>query len=230
MKTQCNVVLLKHTEDPEGSVYAAARLCYSPAHIEELMEASATEKQKFVQKIRDLGHLSVFEHVSFTFAVEGISRACSHQLVRHRLASYSQQSQRYVRQGQFSYIEPDSMAAMPAGWFAEKMATMQRWYQEALDAGLPAEDARFLLPNACETRIILTMNARELMLFFSLRCCERAQWEIRAMADQMLEQCRTVSPVIFADAGPGCLRGPCPEGSMCCGKTAQVRERYREGL
>ncbi|MBB5021584.1 FAD-dependent thymidylate synthase [Desulfurispira natronophila] len=225
MKTTCRVRLLKYTPDPDGSVYSAARLCYSPAHIEELTCEDQAEKTRFVQKVRDLGHLSVFEHVSFTFAIEGISRACSHQLVRHRLASYSQQSQRYVKQAQFSYIEPESMATMPSDWFAEKMQQAHLWYQEALEAGVPAEDARFLLPNACETRLILTMNARELLLFFSLRCCERAQWEIRAMADAMLQQCREASPAIFSDAGPGCLRGPCPEGQKSCGRSSAVRQR-----
>ncbi|WP_027389881.1 FAD-dependent thymidylate synthase [Chrysiogenes arsenatis] len=229
MRTPLQVALLKHTDDPEGSVFAAARLCYSGSTITDLVCDDQKKKEQFVAKIRDLGHLSVFEHVSFTFAVEGISRACSHQLVRHRLASYSQQSQRYVKQNQFGYIEPPTISATLGNeWFSSRMALIQEWYDEALAAGIPAEDARFVLPNACETKIIITMNARELLHFFSLRCCNRAQWEIKLMADEMLRHCLAVAPSIFCESGPGCVRGICPEGTMYCGKIKDVREFYAD--
>ena len=159
-----------------------------------------------------MGHHSVIEHAVFTFSVEGVSRALTHQLVRHRVASYSQQSQRYVSMKEPSYVTPhtvqDDPEALKVFEDTGKLESM----------GIPAEDARYLLPNGCTTNITITMNARELLHFFSLRCCNRAQWEIREMADRMLELCREVSPVIFRDAGPPCVRGPCPEGKLSCGK------------
>lgn len=230
MQTKLHVELLGHTPEPERSIYAAGRLCYSPENIDDLHRSagqSPERVQAFIRKIRRLGHLSVFEHVQFTFGIQGISRACSHQLVRHRIASFSQQSQRYVSENQFEYVLPPRLRdAMGQQWFDERMQQMQQWYCEAREAGVPAEDARFLLPNACETRLVLSMNARSLLHFFALRCCERAQWEIRALAERMLSCCRPVAPELFSEAGPGCVAGPCPEGDMTCGKAAQVRLRY----
>jgi thymidylate synthase (FAD) len=171
-----------------------------------------------------MGHASVLEHVTLTYGVEGISRAASHQLVRHRIASYSQQSQRYVA-AKFGYVTPPTVAASPdllAG-YERHMAACSRLYAKLMTAGVPPEDARFALPNATETKILITMNARELHHFFALRTCRRAQWEIREMAKRMLAAARERAPLLFETAGPGCVRGRCPEGKMSCGKPSEVR-------
>jgi thymidylate synthase (FAD) len=239
MEAMLKVLLLKHTADPEEIVAMAAKLCYSPSDIESLKEKiAAKDQKKFVEKLMEMGHMSPIEHASFVFAVEGISRACSHQLVRHRLASFSQQSQRYVsEEAGFDYIVPPAV---------ENDAELKRYFEEAMDVaqktynhivkklnakGLKGEaanqDARFVLPNACETKIIITMNARELIHFFNQRCCNRAQWEIRAMAIEMLKLVRPIAPTIFKKAGPGCLKSKCPEGDYNCGKSKEVRAFFR---
>lgn len=226
-----HVQLLTHTPEPEATVAAAARLCYSASAIDRLVEKSRQEREALLRKILSLGHFSVLEHASFTFGVEGISRACSHQLVRHRLASYSQQSQRYVsHRERFAAVTPPSIAARPElkERFDALLEEIHRAYRDLLDAGIPAEDARFVLPNAAETKIVVTMNARELWHFFNLRCCRRAQWEIRALAMQMLRLVRRAAPLLFAAAGPGCLQGACPEGKMTCGAMAEVRQEFSE--
>jgi len=226
------VALLQYTPDPERTVALAARLCYSPSTIGELQDRlSAADITAFLDKIMSLGHQSVLEHISFSFGIEGISRACSHQLVRHRMASYSQQSQRYVTfKGDESHVVPDSIAAVPArlAVYEEALVACAAAYRKLVNDGVPAEDARFVLPNASETRIMVTMNARELLHFFELRCCERAQWEIRAMAVEMLRLVKPLAPTIFRAAGPGCLGGPCPEGTMTCGKIGDVRKAFKE--
>jgi thymidylate synthase (FAD) len=226
------VALLQHTPDPELTVALAARLCYSPVAIDELKERlSGADIKGFLDKIMSLGHQSVLEHASFTFGIDGISRVTSHQLVRHRVASYSQQSQRYVsHKEQFAAVVPPSIAGRPEvqARFEAQLQALHELYAHMVEAGVPAEDARYVLPNATETKIMVTMNARELMHFFELRCCERAQWEIRAMAIEMLKLVRKTAPTIFQHAGPGCLTGPCPEGNMSCGKTAEVREFFRK--
>ena len=224
------VQLLTHTSEPEQTVAAAARLCYSDASIARLMERGREDREAFLKKILSLGHLSVLEHASFSFGIEGISRACSHQLVRHRIASYSQQSQRYVsHKERFAAVTPPTIAARPElqARFDALLSEVHAVYGELLEAGIPAEDARFVLPNAAQTKIVLTMNARELRHFFALRCCRRAQWEIRAMAVEMLRLARQAAPLLFADAGPGCLAGRCPEGPMTCGEMTAVREEFR---
>ncbi len=224
-----HVELLTHTPDPEQVVAAAARLCYSNSSIGELMEKSRTDRQEFLEKILSLGHHSVMEHVSFSFGVEGISRACSHQLVRHRLASYSQQSQRYVsHKKRFSAVTPASIAEKPELnlRYQQLLDEIHQFYGEMLDADIPAEDARFLLPNAATTKIVVTMNGRELRHFFALRCCRRAQWEIQELAKRMLTLVKPIAPTLFASAGPGCLSGPCPEGKMTCGQITAVREEF----
>ena len=225
------VTLLHHTPDPERTIALAARLCYSPTGLDELRgRIDAADITSFIDKIMSLGHHSVLEHASFSFGVEGISRVTSHQLVRHRVASYSQQSQRYVSHvTAFDAITPPSIAATPeaAARFHDAIAHAHRAYAELVAAGIEPEDARYLLPNATETKIVITMNARQLLHFFQLRCCERAQWEIRAMATEMLALVRPVAPVIFQKAGPGCVAGPCPEGPFCCGKITEVRERFK---
>ena len=225
------VALLQHTPDPEMSVALAARLCYSPVAIDELKERiSVSDVKGFLDKIMSLGHQSVLEHASFTFGIEGISRVTSHQLVRHRLASYSQQSQRYVsHKKRFAAVVPPAIAGRPAllARFEAQLEALHKCYAEMVDAGVPAEDARYILPNATETKLLVTMNARELLHFFGARCCERAQWEIREMAMEMLRLSKTVAPTIFRDAGPGCISGSCPEGTMTCGNIQDVRERFR---
>jgi thymidylate synthase (FAD) len=182
-----------------------------------------------IDRILELGHYAVLEHASFTFAVEGVSRVLTHQLVRHRLASFAQQSQRYVAfEEGFAYETPPAIAARPElqHRFDAAMRYAAEAYRELCRAGIAAEDARFVLPNAAHSRIIITMNARELRHFFRLRCCRRAQWEIRALAVKMLETVMAVAPSLFHQAGPGCLSGPCPEGPMSCGKAAEVRREF----
>ena len=225
------VQLLTYTPNPEQVVAAAARLCYADASIEHLLGQSPEQAAKLLQKILELGHLSVLEHAVFSFGIEGISRACSHQLVRHRIASFSQQSQRYVSHDQpFTAVVPGSIGAQLEllERFEKHMQTSHELYRELMAAGVPAEDARFVLPNAASTRLVMTMNARELHHFFVLRCCRRAQWEIRAMAREMLRLARQAAPLLFAGAGPGCLNGPCPEGVMTCGAIKEVRAEYAE--
>jgi thymidylate synthase (FAD) len=236
-ETALNVVLLRHTPEPEEVVAMAAKLCYSPSGVEELKEKiEAKDQAAFVEKLASIGHLSPIEHVSFSFGIEGISRACSHQLVRHRMASFSQQSQRYVKEEQFDYVIPPSIKQDPAlsREFEKFMAEAQENYTRVLkrleELGYKGEagqqDARYLLPNAAETKIVVTMNARELLHFFRVRCCNRAQWEIREMAGRMLALVKNVAPTIFAKAGPGCLHASCPEGKMTCGKIEEVRKKY----
>jgi thymidylate synthase (FAD) len=239
MESRLKVILLEHTPNPEAVVAMAAKLCYSPSDIESLKEKTAAKDQKqFVEKLMEIGHMSPIEHASFTFAVEGISRACSHQLVRHRLASYSQQSQRYVsEEAGFDFIIPPSIKkdGELARYFRDFMNKAQEAYSHIVsrlnEKGLKGEeanqDARFILTNACETKIIITMNARELLHFFKQRCCNRAQWEIRSMAINMLRLVSRTAPAIFRNAGPGCLKGKCPEGDYTCGKMKEVREFFK---
>jgi thymidylate synthase (FAD) len=237
-EAKLKVILLRHTPEPEETVAMAAKLCYSPSDIESLKEKIEIKDQKaFVEKLMKIGHMSPIEHASFTFAIEGISRACSHQLVRHRLASYSQQSQRYVSEEMgFDYIIPPVIKEDKElkEYFEAFMEEAQKAYNHIVkklnEKGVKGEsanqDARFVLPNAAETKIIVTMNARELLHFFRVRCCNRAQWEIRQMAEEMLKLAKKASPVIFEKAGPGCLYAPCPEGEYTCGKFTEVRKKY----
>jgi thymidylate synthase (FAD) len=225
-----NVALLQCTPEPERLVALAARLCYSPSAIADLQEdVSRKDVRKLIRRVLSMGHASVLEHAAFTYGAEGISRAASHQLVRHRIASYSQQSQRYVA-ATFGYVTPKAIrdgegrkGALLADKFVEHMKESARLYAEMLSAGVPPEDARFVLPNATETKILITMNARELHHFFALRLCRRAQWEIREMAKRMLTLANEKAPLLFETAGPGCVRGRCPEGKMTCGDPAGVR-------
>lgn len=229
------VTLLKFTPDPEKTAALAARLCYSDSSIAGLdAKLSSAEKpgvsiEKFLGRILKMGHTSVLEHASFTFGIEGISRVTSHQLVRHRLASYSQQSQRYVKAARPEYVTPETIAKDPdkKRRYDEAIKGVYGLYKELTDAGVPAEDARYLLPNAACTKIIVTMNARELLHFFKLRCCERAQWEIREMAARMLALVKKEAQFIFRDAGPACVGGGCSEGDMTCGKPKEMRAKFR---
>ena len=234
-KAKLKVILLRATPDPDEIVALGARLCYAQADVESLRErVEAKDQQAFVERVMERGHLSVTEHASFTFAVEGVSRALLAQLTRHRIASFSVQSQRYVSMADgFDYVVPPSISALGAdaeAEFVRQMEQMHAWYcqwQEKLGgAGESAnQDARFVLPNAAATRLLVTMNARELLHFFELRCCNRAQWEIREMAWQMLACCREAAPALFAHAGPACVSGPCPEGKNTCGRANEVREK-----
>ncbi len=215
-----NVELLYHTPDPERAVATAARLCYAPVGAAELMETLSPEKiESVLGTIMESGHFSTLEHASYTFAIDGVSRAMTHQLVRHRLASFNQQSQRYVTfQDEPQFVRPQSVEEAGASKeFDDAVQAAFDAYRKLVELGVPAEDARYLLPNACETKIAVTMNIRELLHFFSLRCCNRAQWEIREVACKMLDLVRPTAPLIFKNAGPGCVRGACPEGKMTCG-------------
>ncbi|MDM8288901.1 FAD-dependent thymidylate synthase [Slackia piriformis] len=216
-----HVELLYHTPDPERAIATAARLCYAPVGAAELMETMPEDRVRSVlSTVIKSGHLSTLEHASFTFAVDGVSRALTHQLVRHRIASFNQQSQRYVKfTDGVPVVKPGTVAANEEAGriFDETVDAIEAAYARLLELGIPAEDARYLLPNAAESKIVITMNVRELLHFFSLRCCNRAQWEIREMAQRMLELARPTAPYIFMDAGAGCVRGACPEGKMTCG-------------
>ena len=248
------VTLLTYTPEPEKMVAAAAKLCYSPVGIDEILE-NLTEKkvEGFLRMLTELGHESPIEHVSFTFAAEGVSRSLLAQLTRHRIASYSVQSQRYVEKDGFDYVIPPEIEqdARMKAIFIQAMEDDRRAYQtltelltekhlsrmdEAERKGPKAnkdakkkalEDARYVLSNACDTKIVFTMNARSLKNFFALRTCNRAQWEIRAMAEEMLRQVKRVCPLLFSDAGPSCVRGACAEGSYSCGRAAEMRKKWR---
>ena len=250
-----HVTLIAHTPFPEHTVASAARLCYSPSTIDGIREGLTEEKTAaFVDMLAEIGHESPIEHASFTFGIEGVSRSLLAQITRHRIASYSVQSQRYVAEKQFEYVLPPEIAAIPKAEtiYRQAMDEDQRHYEELtallkekhltafLDSGLEPkaaeraaekkaiEDARFVLPNACTTKMIVTMNARSLINFFHHRCCSRAQWEIRELADRMLALCLEAAPHLFKKAGPPCVSGGCPEGKMSCGKVHEMREKYRK--
>ena len=248
------VYLLAHTPNPEHAVASAAKLCYSSSTIGGLRENLTDESaSKFVEMLSEIGHESPIEHASFTFGIEGVSRSLLAQITRHRMASFSVKSQRYVREGSFEYVTPPEIAAIPEAKkiYDEIKAEDQKRYDRLaeilkekhiktymadgkdektatrLAEKKAIEDARFVLPNSCETQMVMTMNARSLMNFFKHRCCNRAQWEIREVAKQMLAQCLEVAPNIFKKAGPPCFRGACPEGKMSCGLAKEVREEYQ---
>ena len=254
MEGKLNVKLLSHTPEPEKIISAAAKLCYSDISSEKIMENLNEEKaKKFLNFLMDLGHESPIEHVSFSFSVEGVSRVLTHQLVRHRIASYSQRSQRYVQEGQFHYVIPKEIKKIEKAKniYIMQMEKDQEVYDELVDIlyekhlekfkknnsikeakklakKKSIEDSRYVLPNSCETKIMITMNARSLIHFFNLRCCNRAQWEIRELAEEMLKEVKIVAPNLFKNIGPRCLKGPCPEGKMTCGKIKEVREKYKK--
>lgn len=272
MEAKLKVKLMAYTPEPDKVVASAAKLCYSPVGVDQIQEKLDDEKiAKFVNHLVSIGHKSPLEHVSFTFAIEGISRVTSHQIVRHRIASPSQQSQRYVKLEQFEYVIPPEIAKnkFAKEIFVKQMKKSQEAYDLLVDELIDKiffekyrdkleeismelqdgkengkyhidtqetdllkrkypkiyskiekqaiEDARYVFPNACETKMVFTINARSLLNFFSKRCCERAQWEIRAVANEMLKLVKEVAPIIFKNAGAPCIRGACPEGSMSCG-------------
>lgn len=275
------VELMSHTLAPAAVIASAAKLCYSKSGIDDVREKLTMEEiNRFLEHLNKIGHESPFEHAYFTFAIEGISRACSHQIVRHRIASFSQQSQRYVKLDQFEYIIPPAIAnneyakfrylnamkrtqetyndltrILTLSSFEEQYSTTfyeyeeiwnkmdmdeQRKYDfnlvELLRSKFPyeirkiekkaIEDARYVFPNACETKMVVTMNARSLFNFFKHRLCNRAQWEIQQVAEAMLREVIKVAPVVFANVAPDCVHGKCGEGSMSCGKAKEMKEKY----
>ena len=249
------VELINYTRDGERLIAQAGKLCYSPVGVDEIMEELDDESvDKFVKMLMKLGHYSPLEHVSFTFAAEGVSRTLTHQLVRHRLASYSQQSQRYVKLDNFQYIIPpaiennekakalflEAMEADKESYLKITDELYKKYYDELIASGMSEkkaesaaeknaiEDARYVFPNACETKIVFTMNARTLLHFFEVRACNRAQWEIREMAIEMIKKVKAIYPSLFVNVGPGCVNGPCPEGPMTCGKIEEVREYFKK--
>lgn len=247
------VTLIQNTPNPEKIIAAAAKLCYSDSSCENIMNGLTDEKtNNFIKMLADLGHESPVEHVTFTFGIEGVSRTLLAQITRHRLASFSVQSQRYVKKDNFIFITPPSISSNPE---IEKMYIKsmndsftayniiadnlsKKYYNEFLEAGInekqakskaekkAIEDARFVLPNACETKMVVTMNVRSLMNFFKLRCCKRAQWEIRALAMEMYKLCFKTATLLFINSGPSCVCGNCSEGKMSCGMSAQVKEEF----
>lgn len=232
------VIMLAHTPNPGKLAAAAARLCYSKLTPSEVYDGLTDEKvRKLLTDIRASGHMSPFEHAVFTFGVSGLSRVASHQLVRHRVASFSQQSQRYVSMKENAVVVPQSIASDPERLrlYEEAASKATEYYNELVEMGVDKEDARFILPHGGNTNIIFTMNARELMHFFRLRLCRRAQWEIRELALKVLEQVLPVAPEIFVGTGPACMTdGKCPEpvGRGCgkpCGK-ADTPKRMLEIL
>lgn len=229
--TQSNVRLLAHTPNPEDLVALAAMLCYNPGSIDSIMAIQRSDdvKAAYIQRLIVSRHESVLEHACFTFSIDGVSRACSHQLVRSRIASFSQRSQRYVKEADFDYTTPASVEV--AGSHAktiyrDTMDILNERYQELLKLGVPAEDARMILPNACVTQLIVTMNARELLHVFRHRCCERAQWEYRGVATEMLRLAKHIAPNIFKQAGPSCVSDRCYEGNLSCGKQVEIKEKF----
>lgn len=249
-----HVQLLTHTPEPEKTIACAAKLCYSPSSIDTVMDGLTAEKtDSFLAMLTEIGHESPIEHASFTFGIEGVSRSLLAQITRHRMASFSVQSQRYVKEAAFEFVLPPEIEAVPKAkaLFLAAMEEDQKHYDqltellkkrhtevftaEGKDEKTAArmaekkaiEDARFVLPNACTTKMICTMNARSLMNFFSHRCCMRAQWEIQELAALMLFEVRKVAPTLFAKAGPPCLQGPCHEGKMSCGKMLEMREKFK---
>ncbi len=247
------VTLIAHTPEPEKTIACAAKLCYSPSTIDTVMDGLTDEKaSSFIEMLGSIGHQSPIEHVTFTFGIEGVSRSFLAEVTRHRIASFSVQSQRYVAENNFEFVVPPEIELIPEAK-AEYMRAMEedtkhynmladilqkKHYETFLAEGMDEknarqkaqkkaiEDARFVLPNACCTKMIATFNARSLYNFFNLRCCNRAQWEIHAVADEMLRLVREVAPTLFKNAGPSCMNGKCPEGKMTCGKMKSVVEKY----
>ncbi len=247
------VSLIAYTPNPEKTVAAAAKMCYAAADVDTVMEGLDDEKvANFVEMLSEIGHESPIEHASFTFAIEGVSRALLAQITRHRIASYSVQSQRYVSEKEFEYVLPPEIEKVPQAKeiFLNNMAKShedylkiseilsEKYFGEFTANGddektakrkaqkKAIEDARFVLPNACDTKMIATFNARSLQNFFKHRCCNRAQWEIRELSTEMLKLVKQVAPNLFKKAGPPCVFGKCPEGKMSCGKMVEMKEKF----
>lgn len=247
------VKLVQYTPDCEKLIASGAKLCYSSAGIDAISENLDREgTEKFLNMLLSMGHESPVEHATFTFAVEGVSRSLLAQLTRHRIASYTVKSQRYVKEGQFEYVTPPEIEndEKAKEIYIKTMEMEQKAYNELTDIlqkkhyetfiaegkdekkaqsmaeKKAIEDARYVLPNSCSTTLMMTFNTRSLYNFFEHRCCERAQWEIREMANIMLSLVKEVAPVLFKKSGPPCLKGTCPEGKMSCGKMSEKRNEY----
>ena len=221
------VTLLTYTPEPEKIVAAAARCCYSNDDPDKLLDEMTEEKAaKFLQKLNDLGHQSPIEHVAFTFAISGVSRALLAQITRHRLASFSVRSQRYCGFDSSDFIEPPSIAKSEVkDIFRNALENSKSNYDKLIKSDIVKEDARMILPNASATSMVVTMNARELLHFFSLRCCTRAQWEIRNLANEMVKIVKKIAPNLFVKAGAACEQlGYCPEGKFSCGKAPSLEK------
>lgn len=218
-EVELSVSIISHTEQPLETIYKAARQCYSAGSVADMEPVSREKMAELVQKCIRSGHTSVLEHVSFTFAISGVSRALSHQLVRHRMASYSQQSQRYVKAEEWEFVCPPSLRDEQSDerfYFSAGLAAAWAAYKNMIASGVPAEDARFVLPNATATNIVMTMNCRALLHFFEERSCNKAQWEIHRMAMEMMSCMVDELPEVFNFAGPKCRRlGYCPEEKGC---------------
>lgn len=236
------VELISHTSNPEKLVACAAKLCYSACSIDELSDSLESEKTaSFVQMLMKLGHESPLEHITFTFAVEGVSRSLLSQLTRHRIASYSVQSQRYVKSANAEYVIPPEIEKIPEAKaeFEKMMFEIKKSYDNLTEILInnygssdkktekkAIEDARYVLPNAWSTKLICTFNARSLLNFFCHRCCNRAQWEIKNLANEMFKLVYKVAPSVFENAGPSCLRGACSEGKMTCGEAEKIKKLF----
>jgi len=230
-QVKLKVTLLDVTKDSIDLIYASARQCYSKLSASEITKNRVPlyKKENFIKKVVSSGHESITEHAKFTFSVEGISRVTTHQLVRHRLASYSQQSQRYVGFDDIPYIIPPVIKNNKKAqrYFLDTMKQVENAYKElikifeseAKNRETKNQDVRYILPSCVETKIVISMNCRELLHFFRLRCCARAQWEIRNLAREMLKICKKKLPAVFCEAGPKCVQlGYCPEGQFSCGR------------
>lgn len=214
-----NIKLIGYTPSPEKLPAVAAKLTHSKIKPEDLDKSSDKELKAILEQVMNLGHTSVIEHTSFTFAISDVSRSLTHQLVRHRIASYAQQSQRYVNLNEPNYVTPPKIAKDKKMKEAYDKIMDNIWaeYNKLIKLGIPPEDSRFILPNAACTNIIVTMNARSLLNFFELRCCLHAQWEIRELANKMLQEVKKVAPTIFKNAGPACkTKNYCPENKKDC--------------
>ena len=245
------VTLLSYTHNPDNLVATAAKLCYSSCHTAELVEKNENiDNSSFIEMIMKRGHESPLEHISFTFGIDGVSRSLLTQITRHRIASYSVQSQRYVKSQTSDYVIPPEILndETAKAKFLDAMEASKRAYDKLTEIlknkhkqklesegeieadkkaeKMAIEDARYVLPNAWCTNLICTFNARSLLNFFSHRCCNRTQWEIRSLAWEMLRLVVKVAPGVFRHAGPVCLNKGCPEGKMGCGKAKLVRETF----
>ncbi len=244
-RVKSKITLVRATHESEELIASAGKLCYAH-NTQQIFRSDSKNPGEFVQKLMRMGHTSPIEHAVFTFYIEGVSRAMTHQLVRHRIASYSQRSQRYVNHGCFDYIIPPDFEGKTVEingqqtdavtYFEQTMALIAKRYAKLKDAlgqkgERSNEDARYILPNACETKILVTMNARELLHFFEERLCMRAQWEIRNVAGEMLKLVKKVCPAVFSKAGPKCIRlRGCPEAAMSCGNYDDIKKRYNAAL
>lgn len=218
-EVQPSVSIISHTENPLETIYRAARQCYSAGSVAAMEPVSREKMAELVQRCIRSGHTSVLEHASFTFAISGVSRALSHQLVRHRMASYSQQSQRFVKVEDIEYVCPPSLrdeTSADRAYFLSALKRAAHTYKTIVADGVPAEDARFILPNATATNIVVSMNCRAMLHFLEERCCSKAQWEIRELAWSMRQKLVKILPEVFETVGPKCWHiGYCPEDRGC---------------